>query len=256
MYLAKSAKTRKPYVPAEKFATISVLNNSTVVTDDEIKSAIPNFQAALDEDFSPFWAASAKLLFVPKDQAPPSRSWWIAIMDNSDVQDALGYHDLTNDGQPIGKVFAKTDLDNGYDWHITFTHELWEQLADPWICWLAATADMKKIYAVEVADAVEADPLAYKKGNTMISDFVLPTWFEDFWKTGQTQFDFMNHVNAPLKLAKGGYISIWTTQNGWNQEYAQGDKEAAKNARPPKGSRRDRRRTPREQWRNSHVKLR
>jgi hypothetical protein len=36
---------------------------------------------------------------------------------------------------------------------------------------------MKSIYAVEVADAVEADAVAYKKGNTMISDFVLPTWF-------------------------------------------------------------------------------
>jgi hypothetical protein len=58
MYLIKSTKTRKAYVPAEKFATISVLNSSTVVTDDEIKTAIPDFQAALDEDFSRFWAAS------------------------------------------------------------------------------------------------------------------------------------------------------------------------------------------------------
>ena len=99
MCLIKSAKTKKTFVPGEKFAAISVLNSSSVVTDDEIKTAIPDFQAAIDEDFSPFWAASAKLVFVPKGQPPPSRSWWIAIMDNSDVQDALGYHDLTNDGQ-------------------------------------------------------------------------------------------------------------------------------------------------------------
>jgi hypothetical protein len=217
LVIDRKTRKAKAFVPAQKFATIAVLNSSTVVTDDEIKNAIPDFQAAIEEDFAPFWAASAKLQFVPKDQAPPSGSWWIALMDNSDVQDALGYHDLTSTGQPIGKVFAKTDLDSGYDWHITFTHELWEQLADPWICWLAATADMKNIYAVEVADAVEADALAYKKGNTMISDFVLPTWFEDFWKTGQTQFDFMNNVRAPLSLAKGGYISIWTPSNGWTQ---------------------------------------
>jgi hypothetical protein len=252
--MARSQQLKKPFVPAEKYATISVLNSSTVLNDDEIESLIPDFQAAIEEDFAPFWAASAKLQFVPKGQTPAPRSWWIALMDNSDVQDALGYHDLTNDGQPIGKVFAKTDMDNGYDWRITFTHELWEQLADPWICWLAATADMKKIYAVEVADAVEADQLAYKKGSAMISNFVLPTWFEDFWKAGQTQFDFRKNVNAPLKLAKGGYISIWTPQDGWTQQFAETDKEAAKNARPPKGSRRDRRRTPREQWRNSHVK--
>ena len=200
--MRKSTRVKESFVPVQKFATISVLNNSTVVGDDDIKNAIPDFQAAMDEDFTPFWAAGAKLQFISKGQSPPPRSWWIALMDNSDVQDALGYHDLTNDGQPIGKVFAKTDIDNGYDWHITFTHELWEQLADPWICWLAATADLKSIYAVEVADAVEADALAYKKGNTMISDFVLPTWFEDFWKAGQIQFDFMNHVNGPLKLTQ------------------------------------------------------
>ncbi|HEY7572086.1 MAG TPA: hypothetical protein VH796_12030, partial [Nitrososphaeraceae archaeon] len=73
--MIKSAKTKKPFVPAEKFATISVLNSSTVVTDDEIKTAIPDFQAAIDEDFSPFWAASAKLEFVPKGKTSPPRSW-------------------------------------------------------------------------------------------------------------------------------------------------------------------------------------
>ena len=83
--MIKSRKIKKSFVPAEKFATISVLNNSTVVNDDEIKTAIPDFQAALDEDFTPFWAASAKLQFIPKGQSIPPRSWWIALMDNSDA---------------------------------------------------------------------------------------------------------------------------------------------------------------------------
>lgn len=37
--LRKSTRVRESIVPAQKFATISVLNNSTVVGDDDVKSA-------------------------------------------------------------------------------------------------------------------------------------------------------------------------------------------------------------------------
>jgi len=48
------------------------------------------------------------LPFIPKNQMPAAGSWWLVFLDNSDQAGALAYHDLTNDGLPISKVFVKT----------------------------------------------------------------------------------------------------------------------------------------------------
>jgi len=48
------------------------------------------------------------------------------ILDDSDQAGALGYHDLTSDGLPIGKVFAASDLKAGTSWTVTASHELLE----------------------------------------------------------------------------------------------------------------------------------
>jgi hypothetical protein len=42
----------------------------------------------------------------------------------------VGYHDLTNEGLPLGKVFAGSDMVNGYNWTVTASHELLEMLID------------------------------------------------------------------------------------------------------------------------------
>jgi hypothetical protein len=73
----------------------------------------------------------AELEFVPSGAQPPAGTWWLSILDDSDQANALGYHDLTTDGLPIGKVFAGTDLKVGASWSVTASHELLEMLADP-----------------------------------------------------------------------------------------------------------------------------
>lgn len=58
-------------------------------------------------------------------------SWWLGIFDDSDVPGALGYHDVTNEGLPLGKVFAGTDIKYEANWTVALSHELLEMLADP-----------------------------------------------------------------------------------------------------------------------------
>ena len=48
----------------------------------------------------------------------------------------------------------------------------------------------------------------------MISDFVLPTWFEEYWEKGEVKFDFQGHLNTPLSVAKGGRMNVWTPEYG------------------------------------------
>ncbi len=110
---------------------VSVINASTVLTDDQVKVALPALQTQVRRDFAPAWGVDADLSFVPQGSKPVPGSWWLVILDNSDQAGALGYHDLTEEGLPLGKVFAGTDKHYGNEWTVTASHELLEMLGDP-----------------------------------------------------------------------------------------------------------------------------
>jgi hypothetical protein len=103
-----------------------------------------------------------------------------------------------------------------------------------------------RFYAYEVCDAVEADNFGYDIKGVTVSDFVTPAWFEAFRKVGSTQFSFKKHVNAPFQLAPGGYIGVFDPHHGWTQLTARSTYSYESRLSP--GSRRDKRRTPRDQW--------
>lgn len=239
---------------------VSVINESTVLTDEQVRSALPAFQTQVHRDFAPVWGIDADLAFVPKTNTPPAGSWWLVVLDDSDQAGALGYHDLTAEGMPLGKVFAKSDLTLGFQWTVTATHELLEMLADPDInltVFLQPDASTGTLYAYEVCDACEADDFGYKIEGTLVSDFVYPAWFESFRRKGSTQFDRQKQIQEPFQLLKGGYIGVYdvTAGTGWHQLFAEkGHLDIF--TRPRVGSRRERRRTPRKFWLKSEVKKR
>jgi len=223
--------------------TIAITNASTCLTDAQVEAVLPALQKQVSDDFKAYWEQDCTLAFLPKDQ-PLTRGWWqIAIADNPDQAGALGYHEMTSTGTPLGKVFAKLDLAIGSSWTVTLSHELLETLADPWINWCAMGND-SKIYALEVCDAVESDDLGYKIDDVLVSDFVTPAWFEP---TEADRLDFKQHVTKELELARGGYISIYDPSSGWTQVNAKGEG----GPRIVPGSRRQRRKLIRPAWRRS-----
>jgi hypothetical protein len=88
---------------------VSVINESTVVGDNEVSLAVADLQTQVSRDFATAWGIDAALTFVPSGAQPQDGSRWLVILDNSDQANALGYHDLTSEGLPLGKVFAATD---------------------------------------------------------------------------------------------------------------------------------------------------
>jgi len=235
---------------------ISVINGSTVINDTDIRPVVQALQQQVTNDFLPAWGVDAQLTFVPTGSAPPAGTWWLTILDDSDQAGALGYHDLTTDGLPLAKVFAATDLKLGNSWSVTASHELLEMLADPNInltAFVQNATTTGTLFAYEVCDACEADNFGYKIGNVLVSDFVLPAWFEDFCARGSTQFDQTNHMQSPLELLPGGYIGVFnvTDGGGWTQLTAEKELTNTLN-RGNVGSRRERRRTPRQHWVTSH----
>lgn len=216
---------------------IVIKNFSQVLSDQEIQDSISPFQRALDRDFTAAWAIKVGITFEPSTARLKTWQWLLGVFDDADQAGALGYHDVTSHGTPLGKVFAKTTMNDGGRWDVTFTHELFEMALDPWIVLGAEDASTERIWAYEACDAVEADNLAYKIGTTHISDFVLPGYFESSISQHQP-LSFCGNVNKPFSLAPGGYMS-YIDMNHYSQGWQQ------INAKKGKGTRAERRQKPR-----------
>jgi hypothetical protein len=233
---------------------IAVVNNYQQLTDAQVKPVVDALQLQVHRDFAPLWGIDADLTYYPAGQQVPPTSWLLGIFDNSDQAGALGYHDLTQQGLPLGKVFAGTDAQYKSQWSVTASHELLEMLGDPDINLTVFRQQQDGsgvLYAYETCDACEDDQFGYQINGVLVSDFVLPSWFEDFHSSG-TQFDFCNKINTAFGLIAGGYIGVYnvTAGNGWTQLTAKNAPMAYK-MRAAVGSRRERRRTPRSQWMRS-----
>ena len=64
----------------------------------------------------------------------------------------------------------------------------------------------------------EDDSLGYLVNGHLMSDFVLPSWFNP---AGVAPFTFRRTIDAPLQLATGGYIGVRQLPNGmWTQKFA------------------------------------
>lgn len=241
---------------------ILVINESTVLSDADVKAAVPALQKQVTAHFYPVWGIHATLTFLAKDKPRPKGSWWLSVLDDADQAGALGYHDLTPDGLPIGKVFAGTDMKYGNSWTVTTSHELLEMLADPDIDLTVFIQDSNttgRMYSYEVCDACEADSYGYKINGVLLSDFVYPSWFEWFHKPGSVQFDYQKKIKKPFELLPGGYIGIFdvTSGTGWQEVTAEKGKPSVQ-MRGNVGSRRERRGLLRDDWVHSEspVKIR
>ena len=185
---------------------IDVINESTEASDQMIKWLTAALQIQVSRDFAPIWGVDAKLFFVPKRGVPNPAHWQLVFLDNSDVAGALGYHDLTASGLPLGKVFIRTtELDNA-SWSVTASHELLEMLVDPWVETAAVLLNNDGTgvaFAYEVGDPVELDSFGYVINDFKVSDFVTPEWFSPPTLTGGP-FDVRNQVTQPLQILTGG----------------------------------------------------
>jgi hypothetical protein len=218
---------------------IAVINESSAYTDAAVQAILPAFSQQWNTDLKTVWGVdAAEFAFVPKGQQPASGAWWMVFLDDSDQADALAYHDLTDEGFPISKIFVKTILADKSSVSVGATHEMCEMAVDPWLN--SAYQDSQGIFwAGEICDPVEADQYGYKIGDVLVTDFVTPNWFGH--QHAQSQIDLENHANIAFEVLSGGYAQKFDPQNGWQQ--VQGSKAAHSKMvmKMPKGSRRERR---------------
>lgn len=194
---------------------ITVVNQSTLVSNDQVQLMTRACWAQLRDHASPAWRLMPMpVVYALTAAAAPPGSWVIVILDDPDQANALGYHDVTSGDVVYGKVFARPVLDNGGD-ALTkrlsvasvLSHEVLETFVDP-ACNGWRDVDGRTAIALEVGDPVESDSYTIQVDNTAVtvSNFVTEKWFSPNAKRRSGGFDHMNHCTAPFQMTRGGYI--------------------------------------------------
>jgi hypothetical protein len=182
--------------------TIACINKATVPLGVDFDPLTAALQKCYDQFFMPVWGYPVKLYNTAKAQ--PS-DWQLVYFDDADTAGALGYHDLTKNGQPISKIFVKTTIADGQKVSVTACHELFEMAIDP-VANLWSQAHDGTEYAYEMCDAVEEDEFLID--GIAMSNFVHPSWFEPFKHPAHTKFDHLGKLTKPFSMTHGGYVIV------------------------------------------------
>ena len=219
--------------------SIAVVNHSSVVSDAELAAALPDFQAQISEDFGPAYGIQAELRIMPRGSQLEPNEWQMVVADTSDQAGALGYHERSAIGSPIGYCFAKSTMADGGRWTTCFSHEVLEMLGDPDINCIVRDEVSGRAYAFECCDGPESDAYAYQKaGGTWVSDFVFRGyWMPNVAPTGP--LSFTGAITRPLEILPGGYLSYTTDLHDWSQDFG-----ASRSPASNRGSRHARRALP------------
>lgn len=222
--------------------TIVVKNQSTVITDAQVRAIIPALQTQLDRDLCPAWSVGPfHLVFRAKNDLVAKGERAFLFLDNTSDASALGYHDVTVNGDAISYIGVKETMDDGGLWEVTASHELCEMCVNDKLDDSEYDELGNRMYIKEVCDAVEADSLGYKINGVPVSDFVLPGWFQPEAKH-TVPLSHCGHVTKPYQLAAGGYISfidLAHTAKGWQQIFAK-ENDPVKRSGTARGKMRDR----------------
>jgi len=218
---------------------IAVINESTAATDTSVQNMIPAFSTQWNHDLNSIWGVGdAQFTFVPKHHAPATGAWWVVFLDDSDQAGALAYHDLTNEGLPISKIFVKTIEADNSSLSVGATHEICEMAVDPWLN--SAYQDTQgTFWAGEICDPVESDEYGYQINGVLVTDFVTPNWFGH--QHAQSQIDKQGHASRPFAVLTGGYAQKFDPKSGWQQVTGKQASHKKRVANAPVGSRRERR---------------
>src|SRR6266536_53666 len=195
---------------------ITVVNKSTLVSDDDVKQMTRACAAQLRLHAAPLWGRRViPVVYSSTEADAPPGAWVVAILDDPDQADALGWHTEDQGELIFGRVFARPVLDNGGD-ALTkplsvasvLSHEVLETYVDPNVNLWADRGDGVAV-ALEVGDPVESDSYSVTVDGTevTVSNFVSPHWFDPQSSSGD-RFDYLGTVVAPFTMTPGGYIIV------------------------------------------------
>ena len=220
---------------------IAVFNKATAPLDLELRDFVVALQHYVARALRPVWGTPAHLV-VSRDFV--DGAWALVFLDDADQAGALAYHGLTPDGLPSASVFVRTIQRYRASLTIAASHELAEMLVDPAVNLMCTGPDPEATYAYEVCDPCEAEPLAMLikgiKTRYFMSDFVFPSYFEEFRAPRSTRFDWSDAISRPFELSPGGYQIVFKGGE-WTNVFGSTDKAAEFSLEDRRGHRSERR---------------
>lgn len=177
------------------------------------------------EDVQPLWQIIPPAIsFEASAKAPPGAAP-LVIFDNPDQSGALGWHTVSPEGVPYGRVFLGSILGNGGTLHssansvsVTLSHELLEMVGNPHVSEWCDDHDSGHSFAEELCDPCQDQ--SYEVDGIHVSNFVTPLWFETYGIEGR-RFDHLCSLVKPFSLTPGGYAirrRDGVVENVWGRE--------------------------------------
>ncbi|SFV04901.1 hypothetical protein [Pseudoduganella namucuonensis] len=220
---------------------ITIINHTDSIQDEELQTAIRAINRQITEDFAPHWGLSATLRLGGRSSTQPDKlnppdmrgDAILYMWDQTDIPNALGYHDRNARGIPYGFVFTELADSLGEPWSVTLSHEALELLADPHVNLLVAgphpSEDRTVFHWYEMSDAVQDE--TYEIDGVPVSNFVLPLYFTPDAEPGSRN-DFLGRSHGATSLVSfginpGGYIGFFDPQTGEHETYAMADDPVA-----------------------------
>jgi hypothetical protein len=169
-----------------------------------------SFALALQEQvishFEPLWQSSA---IVTAFSTPQSDFIPIFIVDQ--LPSGLSGVHVTDEG---GLPYALVQY--GPSWSLSASHECLELIADPTLNrrskgLLPSTLEPVE-FIVEVCDPCQDSSFAYFINSWLVSDFYIPSYFDDVPSSGAT-YSFNKNIREPRSVLKGGTLA-WVTPDG------------------------------------------
>lgn len=196
-----------------RWSDVALVNCSTTFTlNPDLVHAL---QVQYGRDLAPAWGTWGEVdVFSPN--SIPAKRMVLGIFDTADQAYVLGYHDITPDGLPVGKVFVETSRANNASVSVVTSHELCEMVVNPFINRMIPDPRHPfRFWISEVCDPVEADADGYEIDGVLVSNFVYPSYFNDL----AGPWDQAGLLTGPMPtLRPGGYLSYM--ENGlWYQIY-------------------------------------
>ena len=215
---------------------ISVVNHTSGKLNDEaVQDGIRAVNRQIAHDFTPHWHLGAELRLEgavgtdpDEENVPELRGDAIIYLwDDTDIDDALGYHERTARGVPFGFVFTELVKELEEPWTVTLSHEALELIADPEVNLLVAgphPGDRRRqvFHWYEMCDAVQNE--TYKVDGIAVSNFVLPLYFTAFAEVGGRN-DFLGRLYQGKALSSfginpGGYVGFYNPETRKHETFA------------------------------------
>lgn len=174
------------------------------------------------------WRSDCYCTYVPKvSEAKIAPGGAILhVLDTSDQQGALGYHDEDGNGVPYAKVFAQSAKEDGDTISEVASHEILELVCDPHVNDSCVDSNRNFLWAKEVGDPCQGNgydlgALSGVKTGVIVADFVLPNFFDPNTHSDSVT-DFRGALKGPFSLAPQGYYSyvdLNNTPKGWQNAF-------------------------------------